>query len=405
MRCRFQILTTLFLAIFLLLSRAEANLLEEWNKKRTSLENQGFSFEAQYTGDFLVNTKGGLREDETYLGNLNFFLNMDFERSGLWKNGLLFANILDNHGDKKISESMVREIQTVSNIEAPRVTRLYELWYQHTFADKSTSFLAGIHNLNSDFNVTEFGGLFLNSYFGITPEMAIGARPGIFPLASPGARLKSGLNNRWELLLGVYDGDPGDPESSKHLPCSTLSSRDGALIAFELAYHLNARAKSLSEFIKWGIWHNTGEFDDITKLDPLGNPVRRQGNYGTYIVFDKVIFQNDIQVLGTFLQSGFTPENLNEINYYIGGGLILQSPISLRPKDSIGLAVAHVGISTDVIDMGNRAESETIIEWTYNAQIYEYFRMQPNIQYVINPGADINLNNALVTGIRFEILL
>ncbi len=50
------------------------------------------------------------------------------------------------------------------------------------------------------------------------------------------------------------------------------------------------------------------------------------------------------------------------------------------------------------------AEShETNIELSYSAQINDWLRVQPMIQYVMNPGANKTLDNALVFGVRFEM--
>jgi len=38
-----------------------------------------------------------------------------------------------------------------------------------------------------------------------------------------------------------------------------------------------------------------------------------------------------------------------------------------------------------------------------SAQISDWFRVQPMIQYVMNPGANKSLDNALVFGVRFEM--
>ena len=43
-----------------------------------------------------------------------------------------------------------------------------------------------------------------------------------------------------------------------------------------------------------------------------------------------------------------------------------------------------------------------MIELTYSTQLTDWLRVQPDVQYVINPGADRSLDNALVIGIRFE---
>ena len=157
--------------------------------------------------------------------------------------------------------------------------------YQHHFLEDKFSVLFGFHDYNSEFDVTEYGGLYINSSFGIQPDISAGARPSIFPLAAPGIRLKVTPHQRWELLFGVYDGDPGDPDESEHFPRSDFDSEGGAFIAGEVAYHFNS--DHLAGFIKIGIWNNTGEFDDVIDLDDSGSSIKRKNNIGGYVLIDK----------------------------------------------------------------------------------------------------------------------
>ena len=47
---------------------------------------------------------------------------------------------------------------------------------------------------------------------------------------------------------------------------------------------------------------------------------------------------------------------------------------------------------------------ETALELTYRAQITDWFGLQPDIQYIINPGLDSELDNAFVYGFRFDVV-
>ena len=46
---------------------------------------------------------------------------------------------------------------------------------------------------------------------------------------------------------------------------------------------------------------------------------------------------------------------------------------------------------------------ETAIELTYRVQFLPWLALQPDVQYIINPGTDPALKNALVIGLRFEL--
>jgi porin len=48
--------------------------------------------------------------------------------------------------------------------------------------------------------------------------------------------------------------------------------------------------------------------------------------------------------------------------------------------------------------------SEMVLETTYQAQITKWLSIQPNVQFIINPGGTQDLDNALVVGGRVSII-
>lgn len=363
------------------------------------LRQKGIETEAVYTAEFWSNLDGGIKQDETYLMNLDILLAVDTGQFGFPQGGTLQAYFLANGGSEKLSGAIVGDLQTVSNIEAPRTGRLYELWYEQALDE--ISLLAGFHDYNADFAVTEYGGLLMNSSFGISPDISGQGRPSIFPLTALGARAKVDAG-RWQYLIGIYDGNPGDPDREEHFPNVKFSAEDGAFIAFEAGYSYGEVETDLYPgFVKLGGWYNTGKFDDVIDVDGNGLPLKEYGNYGLYMIADKMIYQEDDQQgVGVFIQTGAAPKSLNEVPFYLGGGLHMTGLIPGRDEDQLGLAVAYAAISDD---LSARDNHETVFELTYRMQINQRFSIQPDIQYIVNPGAVDGRQNAFVAGLRAEM--
>ena len=283
-----QILTVFIFFSLSSVGQAHTQFFNRIDGMRSSLEEKGVVVEAAYTLDYFANTKGGLKRDDTYLTHLDLILTLDTKRLGLWDHGTFRVNMIDNSGGEKLTGAIVGDTQGVSNIEAPRTTRIYELWYEHAFLGNKFLVLGGIHDYNSEFDVTEYGGLYINSSFGIGHEISKGARPSIFPMTAPAVRAKLTPHDQWQFLFGVYDGDPGSAEISEHFPRSDFDEEGGAFLASEAAYLFTGDA--LPGFIKLGAWHNTGEFDDIVDTDASGAPVKHDGNTGGYLVIDKMLY-------------------------------------------------------------------------------------------------------------------
>ncbi len=46
---------------------------------------------------------------------------------------------------------------------------------------------------------------------------------------------------------------------------------------------------------------------------------------------------------------------------------------------------------------------ETTLELTWRLPVADWLTLQPDLQYVINPGFDASLDDAFVVGLRFEL--
>jgi porin len=72
----------------------------------------------------------------------------------------------------------------------------------------------------------------------------------------------------------------------------------------------------------------------------------------------------------------------------------------------LGFAVAQARNSDAFLRaQPNMHRAETVLELTYRAQILSAVSLQPDLQYVIHPGTDSLLENALVFTLRVEATL
>lgn len=355
----------------------------------------GYQFEAVYTGEMLFNVAGGIEAGSRYLDNLDLTLQVDTVRAWGFGTGKLFVYGLYNNGTQ-FSDELIGDLQGTSNIDAPGAFRLFEFWYEH---DADTwSVLAGLYDLNSEFDVNETGALFLNSSHGIGPDFSQSGRngPSIFPVSSLAIRVAS----RWDWFSGrlaVLDGIPGhtdDPSSNR----MHLSGDDGALIVgeMELATDLDGRVWA-------GFWHYTADFER-----PFGAGASN-ANSGWYLG-GELGFEFDSFALAAFIRYGTANEELNILREYVGAGLVVDGIFRSRPEDQLGLAMSSGRVGAPyrhyLFDAGVASMSqETIWELTYRATINEHFAVQPNIQLVDNPSASTSLNDAWVLGLRFEIAI
>jgi porin len=399
--------------------------LQGWNRLQTQLNNRGIQFNIRYDGEVFSDISGGLRRGTTYLGNLNLQLTVDTEPLVGWPGATVFVYGLGVYGGHP-SGTFVGDAQGVSNIEAPAGWRLEEAWIQQNLLGNRFSVLIGRYDLNSEFYRLQSASLFLNSSFGIGPEFSQSGLegPSIFPNTSVGGRFAIKPIEEIVLRTAVLDGVPVDrPNGTREI----FAKDDGVLVVTEAAYlyrPLGSERPRTREFrigrnccgtytgkLALGAWYYSATFDDLTKVHPDGQPVRRHGSRGVYLLADWTVYQ-DIkhpdQQIALFGQLGIGDPRVNRFGYYSGGGLTFSGLIPGRNQDEFGIAVAAAHNSNQFIEaqrnqgMGEQ-RSEITFEFTYLAQFGSHLAVQPDLQFVMNPNTDPTIKNAVVFMLRFEV--
>jgi len=338
------------------------------------------SFYGSYKGDFVSNLNGGIKTGSTYLGLADLFLELNTENAGLWKGGTFMLHGANTHGGEP-SADLIGDFQVVSNIEAGNHTFLYELWYCQTFGNFHTTI--GLQDLNAEFANSEFGGLFINSSFGIHSIIADNIAAPIFPLTSPGITICWEATSRLNLKTAIYKGCPIDFDDNPYNLKWDLNYSDALLWVAEANFHCSAD-EDCAQLIKVGTFYHQ-HCEDETVSDDL------ESDYGFYVVGDHRVSpaKEYGKGLSVFYQLGVSPRNDNV--GYIGTGIHYTGLFSQKGKDTFGLAIAKGVMNKDA------GKDETTFELTYKLQLNDYIYFQPDIQYVINPrGTDATLDNALV---------
>jgi porin len=101
------------------------------------------------------------------------------------------------------------------------------------------------------------------------------------------------------------------------------------------------------------------------------------------------------------------------IDFFFNGGLTLAAPLPGRDNDQAGIdfGIGKVTGQTAGLDQDSgrpQQTTEELIELTYQAQVLPWLVVQPDMQYVVNPGAGVpdpndpahNLRNEFVAGVR-----
>ncbi len=354
-------------------------------------KKNALAFNANYVSDFVDNIHGGIKTGTAYLGQVNIGLTLNTKESGLWNGGEFYIHIQNSHGATP-SANLVGDSQVFTNIENGNYTYLYEFRYKHTFDNIWINL--GIIDLNTEFIKTAEGSNFINSAFGVIPSVSGNIPLSIFPKNALGIMLNYSISENLSVQTSIIDGNPGslndDPHNLKH----KISLSEGLYYSGEFIY-----SNQNSKYKLCGYYHS-GDFVDLIDIEKT-----HSHNFGLYAIADQsIITFSETKKVNGFIQMGYAPMNRNLIDFYFGSGLNYYSPFN-RKNDVAGIAVAHARLCKDYYRMYKQtlSKTETTIEMNYSIAINKYLTVQPNIQYIINPGMSNEMNNSLVSTLRLKL--
>lgn len=308
----------------------------------------------------------------------------------------LFFNLMNLHGAKP-SEDYIGDLQVISNIEAGNHFGLFEGYLEQSFGHHQIK--AGLQDLNATFLFTEPALAFSNSSFGIMPSVSANVACSIFPLSSLGISYTY-QQPHWNLKLAVFDGNPGSYESNRLNLNPVISHQEGALLISELEHDFKSNQNT---YLKVGTYWHTSDFEGMKST-----AVFYRNNYGAYFLFSQNLFHtNDMPpAMQFFLKGGIAPADRNMISSFIGAGCLFNTITHLFDSDQIGVAIGRVNLSKSYSEMNDNYESyETVLDLFYGIDFLGYFRIQPSVQYIINPGALSDHHNAFVSIVRAQITI
>lgn len=414
--------------------------IDQWKVFRSKIYDRGILLETTNTVDVLSNVSGGIHRKTTGTGDVDLLLTIDMKRLiPSWGSGTLFVYGLGLYGEDPSKN--VGDIQAVSNIAAPNSWKLFEAWYQQNLFERF-SLLAGLYDVTSEFDVmVSSSELFLNGSFGTGAEFAASGQngPSTFPATSLGIRGQAILNDNLMVRAVIADGVPGNP-NDPHGTHIRLSEDDGLFGVMELAYYkfrpadimdtkreilvkkprrLTFRRVGRSAPLEYeakvalGFWGYTTSLDHLSKINTSGEPVTQHGTYGLYGLAEYDVYHepgDTKQELTIFGRAGMADPRVNRFSQYYGGGLVYTGLIPGRNFDQTGIGAA-AALNGKYFKRSQRRAGQEVdtaeitLEIAHSIFVNPNLIIQPDMQYVINPGTVPGRKNALVLGIRLEFNL
>ncbi|MBU6358260.1 MAG: carbohydrate porin [Rhodospirillales bacterium] len=290
-------------------------------------------------------------------------------------------------------------LDTITGIEAPAQTSLFELWYDQSVAGGAADIRVGRQAADEEFMVSRYAGGLVNASFGwpTLPASDLPAGGPSYPFAMTGIRLAVHPSDRVGLRFGIYDSNQDG---------AGFSLRGGALTIAELVLRSDPQA-ALPTTIMLGGWYDSNDFadqyrdtEDLSLASPRSNGMPRlhHGDFSFYAMIDQALLRTPTRRIGGFARVMAAPSDRNPVAFFADAGISVQGPLPGRPDDNFSAGFGYAWVSraalTLAADQARKAglappdgRAETIFELSYDWQATPRLAVQPDVQYLHHPGA------------------
>ena len=365
--------------------------------ERSKLENRGVTLDLNLVTDFGDNFTGGAVTSHGGAAyEFNFSVAIDTKKLLGWDGGTFFTNFRAQEG---LTHSLDGSFGSTSHLYGPRRLQLSEIWYQQSLFDDKLHIKAGKIDANGDFDNTVNGADFLNDFasysatllgFPTDPDPAFGADVFIYP------------NDNFYAGFGIFDGSLIDGVATGSYGPASLFNGSASYFLIGEAGAKWTLSNARSGRLGIGFWDHTGT---IQHLDDSGSD---RSVIGPYLSFDQTLWKknpdqsDDNRGIGLFVLAGYANPRVSSVDYQASGGLAWTGPVPSRVNDVLGLGLGFLHFS-NATNAGFDEAAETTLELFYRIQVTPWMNVQPDLQYIHDPGGISSQHDAVAGTVQMVI--
>ena len=171
----------------------------------------------------------------------------------------------------------------------------------------------------------------------------------------------------------------------------------------EASYKYNQDGR-LPGTVKIGGWNQSGTLHEqpgsgAPIIAMTFNSILVDSDWAIYGIIDQLVWHvpgsKDPKGIALFGRLIGAPAEQNLVDVYADGGVTLSGMIPTRPEDALAVGFAYTGISNDVQDpdvssgLRRTGSFEALLEVCYTAQLRAGWSLQPDFQYIWQPGGGV----------------
>lgn len=405
----------------------------DWWGIRNMLDDDGVEISLTYTNNIAGNPVGGMSAGFTYCDNFSFGVELDMEKLIGW-NGLSITVSGLNRDGSNLSQEYIGNQFTVQQVFGGSAVMFYALAFDQKFFNDKVSLKFGRFATGDDFASSPIYWLYMNNGIDGNPQaLPVNTQFSAYPWAVWAARLRVDPTPEFNGMVGIYQVSTRVFDREYHGLDWSMRPNDGVLLISQIGWTPEffkrpvespapaaadgksvaggKSAKSMTAPIMkglpghywFGAYYSPWQFQEFNA--PAGSTATN--SYGFYWHADQMVYQEAPgSDQGLTLWSAFVlspQQNIAKLPFQVNGGAAYKGLIPTRDNDYTCFGVVYGKFSSDyasaVSDQGLGYPSyELVFEWNYKIQITRFAFVQPDIQWVINPGGTGNIPNALVLG-------
>ena len=332
-----------------------STLTGDWAGARAWLDGRGLGLSLAYTSESAANPVGGKEQGADYAHQINFGLDLDFQKladfSGLKLHFLLINRLGRNLSSDKIGNLF--QVQEVYGGDRSPYARVVFLTLEESLFGGRVNAVAGRTNAGADFAFSLLYGNFQNVAINGHPN-SLPANGGfnVFPFSLWGGRVRVKPTDSVYFQSGVYQVDPS-LDYRDFYDWGTSQAR-GVIVPFELGWTPAFGPDKLPGHYKLGGYWDTSTYPDL-RDDDRGTPFvlsgrppgDHSGRGAFYALADQMLRRTGAgDGEGFILLGGLTLSDPDTafLDRFGFGGVIYRGFLAARPDDFLGLlcATGHV---------------------------------------------------------------
>ena len=418
------------------------SLSGDWWGVRNFLDDSGVEISASYTNNIAGNPVGGKSAGFTYTDNVSFGLELNFEELIGWKGLTIDVSGLNRAGSS-LSQDNIGNQFTVQQVYGGQTVMFYALLFEQKLLDDKISIKAGRFSAGDDFASSPIYWLYMNNGIDGNPQaLPVNTCFSAYPWAVWAARLRVDPTPECNAMVGAYQvSNRVFGRSEYHGLDWSIRQGDGVLLISQVGWTpeffkrpvekaaasdgksiVETKARSEGKTFKaaapetemkglpghyWiGGYYSPWNFAQFGTADTASN------SYGFYLHADQMVWQKSPgSDQGLTLWSSFVlspQQNIAKLPFQANAGVVYKGLIPTRDQDYTILGLVYGKFSRNyartVEAAGNGyPQYEMVLEWGYRVNFTKFAYVQPDLQWVINPGGTGRISNALVLGAQMSV--